>query len=79
MKVFFTLMLVLSVAVSAHGQQRKPEPRVETITMDLVPVSKLLEKKDSNLGRVARLYRRPYARIKKALRFTTRAHRPKFA
>ena len=79
MKALFTLTFVLFFAVSTQGQQHKPETKVETITMKLVPVSSILEKKDPDVGQVARLYRRPYARVKKALTFTTREHRPKVA
>jgi hypothetical protein len=79
MKAFFTPMLVLLIAVSALGQQRKPETRVETITMKILPVSGLLKKKVPETVPVVRLYRRPHARVKKALSFTTPEHRPKFA
>ena len=79
MKTIATLTLLLFFALFTQGQDRKPEAKVETITMDLVPVSGILKKKDQQKYQIARLYRRPYARVKKALAFTTRKDRPKVA
>ncbi|MDX1332889.1 MAG: hypothetical protein R3252_07660 [Robiginitalea sp.] len=79
MKTLTTLALLLFFTLFAQGQDRKPEPRVETIAMELVPVSRILLKIEAQEHRVARLYRRPNARVKKALTFTTRENRPKLA
>lgn len=79
MKTFATLTVMLLFTLLAQGQDRKPETRVETITRELVPVSRILQKKDQKTAQVARLYRRPYARIKKELAFSTRESRPKVA
>ena len=79
MKTLATLTLMLFLTLFVQGQDRKPPTRVETITMELVPVSRILQKKDQRADRLARLYRRPYARIKMELSFTTRENRPKLA
>jgi hypothetical protein len=79
MKTLATLTLMLFLTLSVQGQDRKPQTRVETITMELVPVSRILQRKGERADHLARLYRRPYARIKKALSFTTRENRPKVA
>ena len=79
MKTIFTLILILFFTLLTQAQDRKPETKVETVTMELVPVSRILQKKDQKAHQLARLYRRPYARVKKALSFTTREHRPKVA
>ena len=79
MKTIATLTLLLFFTVFTQAQDRKPETKVETITMELVPVSSILQKKDQQARQVARLYRRPYARVKQALTFTTRENRPKVA
>jgi len=79
MKTLATLTVMLMFTLFAQGQERKPETRVETITRELVPVSRILQKEDQKTDQVARLYRRPYARIKKELSFSTRENRPKVA
>jgi hypothetical protein len=79
MKTIATLTLLLFFTLFTQAQDRKPQTKVETVTMELLPVSTILKKKDQQAPQVARLYRRPYARVKKALSFTTRENRPKVA
>ena len=79
MKTLTTLALLLFFAYFAQGQDRKQEPKVEAVTMELVPVSRILSKMEAQEPQVVRLYRRPNARVKKALTFTTRENRPKLA
>ena len=79
MKTIATLTLLLFFTVVTQAQDQKPETKVETITMELVPVSSILQNRDQQARQVTRLYRRSYARVKKALTFTTRENRPKVA
>lgn len=79
MKTITTLTLLLFFSLYAQGQDRKPLTKVETVTMEVIPVSAILKKKDQKPPQVARLYRRPNARVKKALSFTTRENRPRVA
>ena len=79
MKAFATLLLILFCALMSHAQDRKPETRVETTAKGLIPVSRILQKMDPETPQVARLYRRPHARVKKALTFANPANRPKVA
>ena len=79
MKTIATLTLLLLFTLYAQGQDRKPQTKVETVTMEVMPVSQILKQKEQQAPKVVRLYRRPYARVRKALSFTTRANRPKVA
>jgi len=57
--------------ISMQAQQRTPEPKVEVQTLELVPVWKIIEKSDSKLPQIVRLYRRQNTRVKRELSFTT--------
>jgi hypothetical protein len=63
----------------ARGQQQPTEKKVIAITKGIVMVSSLPEEKNPVASQVARVYRRPKIRIKKALSFQTREDRPKVA
>lgn len=62
-----------------QAQQRTPELKVEVQSMELVPVWKIIEKSDSKLPQIARLYRRQNTRVKRELSFTTYRGRPAMA
>jgi hypothetical protein len=79
MKTFYTCLLFFCIATTCRGQEREPLARVETRTLGIVPVHRILIKEKSNQGPLARVYRRPNARVKKALSFSTKAQRPKIA
>lgn len=79
MKTFYTCLFCLCIATASRGQEREPVARVETRTVGIVPVHRILLKEKSAGAPLARLYRRPNARVKKALSFTTKAQRPKVA
>lgn len=79
MKAFATLFLILFCTLMSHAQERKPETRVATAVRGLVPVSRILQGIDPETPKVARLYRRPHARVKKALTFANPENRPKVA
>lgn len=79
MKTFYLCLLFFCIAATCWGQERKPLAHVETRTVGIVPVYRILLKEKTNQGAMARLYRRPNARVKKALSFTTKAQRPKIA
>ena len=79
MKALITLGVTLLFTFSALAQERAPEQKVTTITKGLVPVTHIHVKQGEKTTRIARLYRRPNARIKRALSFTTVKDRPKMA
>jgi len=70
-----------------QAQQRTPEfklklkveHKVELKTRELVPVWKIIEKSDSKIPQIVRLYRRPHTRVKRELSFTTYRSRPAMA
>jgi len=85
MKSVLTLILVLFFGAVAIAQNSESNDKVDTIKMDVVlvtstPAAIVFEKiAVSNEQSVARLYRYPNSRVKKALSFKTRKDRPKLA
>ena len=79
MKTLLTFGFTMLLAFSIYAQEKPLEQKVATITMDLVPVSQIKLKKEVAPAKIARLYRRPNARVKRALTFTTVKDRPKVA
>ncbi len=79
MKTFYTCLLFFCIAATCWGQERKPVARVETRMVGIVPVHRILIKEKIDQGPLARVYRRPNARVKKALSCSTKAQRPKIA
>ncbi len=79
MKTLLTLGFIMLVAFSIHAQEKPLEQKVATVTMGVVPVSQIKVTKGGEHGKIARLYRRPNARVKRALTFTTVKDRPKVA
>lgn len=79
MKTLLTLGITLLLAFSIHAQEKPREQKVVTIMMEVVPVSQIKLIRKGEPSKLARLYRRPNARVKRALTFTTVKDRPKMA
>jgi hypothetical protein len=78
MKAITTLLFVLFIGIAAQAQSGSfatEEVKVTTIEMSIVTENVTFEKTLD----VARLYRRPNSRVKKALSFTTKRNRAKMA
>ena len=65
--------------MQAQQQTSPTELKVEVKTMELVPVWKIIEKSDSEIPQIVRLYRRHNTRVKRELSFTTYRSRPAMA
>ncbi|SHJ27639.1 hypothetical protein [Pseudozobellia thermophila] len=79
MKTIATLIFVLFIGVTAQAQNASEEVKVETVTMAIVVKTDVEKTSTENKVEIARLYKRPNARVKKALTFTTKRNRPKMA
>ncbi len=79
MKAIFTLVFALVLALSSYGQQQPAQAKVTPITMEVVLLTTNSPAMKGENRQVARLYRRPNARVKKALSFTTARNRPQYA
>ena len=79
MKAITTLGFIFLFTLSTLAQDRAREQKVTTISRGLVPVTHIQVKQGEKTTRIARLYRRPNARIKRALSVTTVKDRPKRA
>ena len=75
MKAIITIVFVLFIGIAAQAQKAQ-EAKVETIQMEMVAIAEIdVNKKQIGSTEVARLYRRPNARVKKALSFSTKRDR----
>ncbi|WP_282161426.1 hypothetical protein [Ulvibacterium marinum] len=79
MKTLVTLIFVLFIGIAAQAQDTTSEVKVVTIEMGIV--TETIEEGVSfeNETKVARLYKRSNAKVKKALSFTTKRNRAKMA
>ena len=75
MKTIVTIIFILFISFAAQAQNRTAEVKVETVKTEIVTVTKITQEDNA----VARLYRRPNSRVKKALNFTTKRNRAKLA
>ena len=75
MKAIVTIIFILFIGLTAQAQNKTEEVKVETVKTEIVTVTKITQ--DNNA--IARLYRRPNSRVKKALNFTTKRNRAKMA
>ena len=75
MKTVVTIIFILFISFAAQAQNKTPEVKVETVKTEIVTVTKITQEDNA----VARLYRRPNSRVKKALNFTTKRNRAKLA
>jgi len=73
MKTILTLIFVLFIGVAAQAQNNTQEVKVVTIEKTIVTETTVKTTK------VARLYKRSNARVKKAIKFTTKRNRAKLA
>ena len=75
MKAIVTIIFILFIGLAAQAQDKQSEAKVETFKTEIVTVTTISQ--DDNA--VARLYRRPNSRVKKALNFTTKRNKAKLA
>ena len=75
MKTVATIIFIIFISFTAQAQNNTPEVKVETVKTEIVTVTNI--KVEDNA--VARLYRRPNTRVKKALNFTTKRNKAKLA
>jgi len=79
MKTLVTLIFVLFIGMAAQAQDTTSEVKVVTLEMGIVTEIVVEETAKESTTEVARLYRRPNAKVKKALSFTTKRNRAKLA
>ena len=79
MKTIATLIFVLFIGVAAQAQNALEEVKVETIEMTIVTDSITKEIITETNTEIARLYRRKFSTVKKALSFTTKRNAAKMA
>ncbi len=75
MKAIVTIIFIIFIGLKAQAQDKTPEVKVETVKTEIVTVTKITQEDNA----VARLYRRPNTRVKKALNFTTKRNKAKLA
>ena len=75
MKAIVTIIFILFIGLAAQAQDNTPELKVETVKTEIVTVTNITKQDNA----VARLYRRPNSRVKKALKFTTKRNKAKLA
>ena len=75
MKAIVTIIFILFIGLTAQAQDKAAEVKVETVKTEIVTVTEIAQEDNA----VARLYRRPNSRVKKALTFTTKRNRSKLA
>ena len=75
MKAIVTIIFIIFIGLTAQAQDNTPEVKVETVKTEIVTVTKVTQEDNA----VARLYRRPNTRVKKALNFTTKRNKAKLA
>ncbi len=75
MKAIVTIIFILFIGLTAQAQNKTEEVKVETVKTEIVKVTQISQEDNA----IARLYRRPNSRIKKALNFTTKRNRAKLA
>lgn len=75
MKAILTIIFILFIGLAAQAQNKTSEVKVDTEKAEIVMVTKIAQEDNA----IARLYRRPNSRVKKALNFTTKRNRAKLA
>ncbi len=75
MKAIVTIIFILFIGLAAQAQDKAAEVKVETVKTEIVTVTEITQEDNA----VARLYRRPNSRVKKALAFSTKRNRSKLA
>ncbi len=79
MKAIITLVLIILIGATAQAQNATQEVKVETVTISVVDATTGATMKIESNTEVARLYKFKNTRIKKALKFTVKASKPKMA
>jgi hypothetical protein len=79
MKTIATLIFVLFIGVATQAQDASREVKVETVEMSIVAPTVKEEVKLETKTEVARLYKRKFSTVKKALSFTTKRDAAKMA
>lgn len=75
MKAVLTLVFILFIGLAAQAQEAPKVQKVEAIQMEMVQEIDIQVNATAGTNQVARLYRRPGARVKKALDFSTKYDR----
>ena len=75
MKAIVTIIFIIFIGLTTQAQDKTPEVKVETVKTEIVTVTNITQEDNA----IARLYRRPNTRIKKALNFTTKRNKSKLA
>ena len=75
MKAVLTLVFILFIGLAAQAQEAPKAQKVEAIQMEMVEVIDIQVNINAETNEVTRLYRRPGARVKKALDFSTKYDR----
>ena len=75
MKAIVTIIFILFIGLTVQAQDKAAEVKVETVKTEIVTVTEIAQEDNA----VARLYRRPNSRVKKALSFTTKRNKSKLA
>ena len=75
MKAIVTIIFIIFIGLTAQAQDKTAEVKVETVKTEIVKVTEIAQEDNA----VARLYRRPNSRVKKALNFTTKRNKAKLA
>lgn len=78
MKAILTFVFFIFISTAAMGQATTKEVKVETISLK-VELNITINKEDINKTEVARLYKFKNSRVKKALKFSTKANKAKMA
>lgn len=78
MKAILTFIFFIFITTTAMANTANKEVKVETISYS-VELNITIEKADIEKTEVARLYKFKNSRIKKALKFTTKANKAKMA
>lgn len=78
MKAILTFVFFIFISTAAMGQATTKEVKVETISLK-VELNITIDKEDINKTEIARLYKFKNSRVKKALKFSTKANKAKMA
>jgi len=78
MKAILTFVFFIFITSAAMANTSKGEVKVETLSYG-VELNITIEKSDLNKTEVARLYKFKNSRVKKALKFVTKANKAKMA
>jgi hypothetical protein len=78
MKTLATIIFIIFIGTAAQAQNNTTDVKVETVEMTIATET-TNEIKMENKTQVARLYKRKFSTVKKALSFTTKRNKAKMA